>query len=427
MRTWFKILVVLGILVAVGAVSAKPLGDYWRRRNLPDWRVASTTEGSIVAVVNSTGSLKPVLSVSVGSFVSGPIDELKANFNQEVKQGDVLARVEKRIYKANVQRDEATLKTRIADVDRAKAQLQLAKNDEKRALRLREEDETFISQAEIDKFSFSRESLEAQLELAKASVDQAIASLEYSQAQLDYTDIKSPVDGIVVSRKIDPGQTLAAQFQTPELFVVAPNMRDCMHIHASVDEADIGLIRTAKERNLPVSFTVDAYPDDLFEGRVEEIRLSHTSTQNVVTYPVIVSAKNPDLKLLPGMTASISFEVDRREKVVRLPNAALRFYPPVQHVRDEDRPLLEGQAAVGAKSEEKEENSTDINLSAAERAELRKRRNRRHVWVVEGEKLRAISVVTGLSDSHYTEVVEGNVTAGMDLVTGIKPKKTPGT
>ena len=149
-----------------------------------------------------------------------------------------------------------------------------------------------------------------------------------SEANLDYTEIRSPVDGIVIDRKIDPGQTVAATFQTPELFIVAPDMRKEMHVFASVDEADIGLIRDAQESGQPVRFTVDAYPDDLFEGKIFQIRKSSTTTQNVVTYPVVVSAPNPDLKLLPGMTASISFQVARdATNVLRIPNAALRFYP----------------------------------------------------------------------------------------------------
>ena len=147
---------------------------------------------------------------------------------------------------------------------------------------------------------------------------------------------------MVINRKIDPGQTLASQFQTPELFIVAPDMRKKMHIHALVDEADIGLIRQAQQEQKKVIFTVDAYLDDLFEGVVEEVRLSSTTTQNVVTYPVIVAAPNPDLKLLPGMTANISFQVEERQEVIKIPNAALRFYPKPEQVREEDRQLLEG-------------------------------------------------------------------------------------
>jgi HlyD family secretion protein len=260
-------------------------------------------------------------------------------------------------------------------------------------------------------------SLEAQEKLALAAVEQARAQLVFSQAQLDYTEIKAPASGIVINRKIDPGQTLAAQFQTPELFVIAPDMRNKMYVHASVDEADIGLIHDAKDEGLPVHFTVDAYPDDLFEGQVEEIRLSSATTQNVVTYPVVVSAPNPDLKLLPGMTASISFEVGRQEGVVKIPNSALRFFPQAQHVRPEDKALLEGKQA----EQNEEEQVTDSSLAANERAEVRKKRSRRHVWVQEGYKLKAVEVTTGISDSYFTEMVSGELKMGDDLVIGLKP------
>lgn len=423
MRTFLKLFLLLLLLCGGLAGASRPFIAYWKERNRPEWRTAEVSKGRIVSVVNSTGSIKPVLSVSVGAFVSGPIDELLVGFNQEVKKGDVLARIDKRIYRANVDRDLATLAIRAADVERVKAQLQQALNDEKRAFALREDDETFISQAELDKFTFSRASLEAQLKVAEASVTAAEASLEFSQAQLDYTEILAPVDGMIINRKIDPGQTLAVQFQTPELFILAPDMRRQMHLHASVDEADIGLIRAAQERKLPVAFTVDAYPDDLFQGVVEEIRLSHTTTQNVVTYPVVVSAENPDLKLLPGMTASLSFEVDRREETLRVPNAALRYFPTPDLVRLDDRPLLEGREQAEA---EDQTTTSEANLSADERSTLRRKRSLRHVWVVDGLLLRAVPVVTGLSDSQYTELIEGDLAEGVPLVTGVKPKRPPG-
>jgi len=196
-------------------------------------------------------------------------------------------------------------------------------------------------------------------------------------------------------------------------------MRQKMHVHASVDEADIGLIRDAKEQGRPVHFTVDAYPDDLFEGSIEEVRFSSTETQNVVTYPVIVAAANPELKLLPGMTASISFRVEERPDVTKIPNAALRFYPEKKHVREEDQKLLEGTDW----EKEKNEDEPDVMLSAEEKAEARKSRNKRHVWVAEGSKLKAIAVVTGLSDSKFTELVSGELAVDTKLVTGINPKK----
>ncbi|HZN34793.1 MAG TPA: efflux RND transporter periplasmic adaptor subunit [Pirellulaceae bacterium] len=438
------VILAIALLAAGGIIAAsyQPATNYWQMRSMPKWRTAEVSEGEIISVVNSTGTLKPVLQVSVGSFVSGPIDaeyELKdvdgkplldklgqplhlAEFNQEVRKGDQMAKIDERIYKTAVDRDHASLLTRQADLERVEAQLELANRDKNRAMDLQKKDAEFISKAEIDKFNYGWMSLLAQKKLAEASVQQAQSQLEQSQANLGYTEIKAPVDGIVINRKIDPGQTLAAQFQTPELFVVAPNMREKMHVHASVDEADIGLIHGAQQKQLPVTFTVDGYPDDLFTGEIEEIRLSSTTTQNVVTYPVLVAAKNPDLKLLPGMTASISFEVDRRHNVVKVPNSALRFFPLPRHVRKEDQPLLEGKAQQ--QQEEEVGQLAEATLSASERSEARRNRSRRHVWVLDGFKLKAIEVRTGLSDSQSTELISGDLKPGMKLIIGIDTTTT---
>jgi HlyD family secretion protein len=411
---WLVIAVIVLIaLVAAGAVGYQPILQYWEQRNTPNWRTAEVIKGDIVSVVNATGTIKPVLQVSVGSFVSGPVQELYVEFNQEVKKGDRMAKIDPRIYKANVDRDQATLATRQADVARVEALLQQAINDWLRVDSLWMEDNRFIARAELDKVWFGGLSLQAQLGVAQMSVDQAQAQLDLSIAQLNYTDIQAPCDGIVINRKIDPGQTVAAQFQTPELFVIAPDMRNKMHIHASVDEADIGLIRNVQQGQLPVTFTVDAYPDELFTGRIEEIRLNSVVTSNVVTYPVVVAASNPDLKLLPGMTASISFEVDRRSDVVKIPNSALRFFPLSQQVRSEDRPLLEGKERQEQKNEPQ-----SMTPSAEDRSRARRERNRRHVWMQDGTKLRAIEVVTGISDSQFTELVSDALQPGDRLVIG---------
>lgn len=435
MRTLVIVIVVLALIGGVVAAGYQPAVQYYQQQNMPKWRTAAVERGDIISVVNSTGTIKPVLQVSVGSFVSGPIDaeyELKdatgkplkdkfgnplhiADFNQEVKKGDEMAKIDPRLYRAGVNRDTANLLTHKADVMRVEAQLAQARRDEARALKLRQQDAAFIAQAEIDKFTYGRMSLEAQLEVAKASVKQAESLLELSEANLGYTEIKSPVDGIIINRKIDPGQTLAAQFQTPELFIVAPNMREKMHVHASVDEADIGLIQDAQKKELPVTFTVDAH-GNLFEGKIEEIRLSSVTTQNVVTYPVIVAAANPELKLLPGMTASISFEVDRQTNVVKIPNSALRYFPLPKHVRKEDKPLLEGKGPQQKPEDEQPDNA----LSAHERALARQKRSRRHVWIQDGFLLKAVEVQTGLSDSQFTELVKGDLKPGDKLVIGIE-------
>lgn len=417
MRKYIVFGIIVLLLIAAAVVGYKPAAEYWQKQNQPKWRTADVAQGNIVEVVNSTGTIKPVLQVPVGSFVSGPILEIYCEFNQEVKKGDKMAKIDPRIYQAAVDSSNALLVTRKADVKRVEAELQKAKNDEGRALLLREEDGAFIAKAEIDQYVFGRIALEAQLEVAEAAVEQARFQLERSDADLEYTNILAPVDGIVINRKIDPGQTLAAQFTTPELFVVAPDMRVKMHVHASVDEADIGQIANAKKRGLPVTFTVDTYQDDLFEGTIEEIRLSSTETQNVVTYPVVVAAANPELKLLPGMTASISFEVERVENVVKIPNAALRYFPDAKLVREEDKKLVEGRA----QDDDDDENKTvEIGLSADERAQARRARTKRHVWIQDGFKLRAIEVQVGISDSKYTQLVKGDLKVGDKLVTGIQ-------
>jgi len=292
MRFFVKLLIVTAIIVGAGWAAYTPAMRYWRERNRPSFRTEEVTRRTITSVVNSTGEVKPVLSVLVGSFVSGPIEELHADFNDRVEKGQLLAEIDPRIYEASVQRDRATLITRQADVERVRAELQQAINNENRSIALREENADFISKTEMDRFHFSRVALEAQLKVAEATIDQAEANLNNSEANLGYTKIRSPVDGIIIDRKIDPGQTLAAQFQAPELFIIAPEMDKKMHIFASVDEADIGLIRSAQEKNNPVEFTVDAYPDDLFVGEIEQIRFSSTETQSVVTYPVVVAAAN---------------------------------------------------------------------------------------------------------------------------------------
>jgi HlyD family secretion protein len=244
---------------------------------------------------------------------------------------------------------------------------------------------------------------------------QADAQLDTSKLNLEYTFIKSPVNGIIINRKIDPGQTLAAQFQTPELFVVAPDMREKMHVHASVDEADIGLIRTAQERKQPINFTVDAYPHDLFEGFIPPntgIRRNGTTNQNVVTYPVIVEAPNPELKLMPGMTANISFLVETKDNVLRVPSSALRFTPLPAQVHPDDQGLLTA-------APERQAQDSGAKISASQKAALAKGRTKRVVWYQEGEWLRGVRVTLGLIDNQFAELIEGDLKEGQELVTAL--------
>src|SRR6056297_2147636 len=420
MKTVLKFMIVLAIIGVAGAAAYQPALEYWEQRGKITWDTAEVERGDITRYVNSTGTIQPVLSVSIGSFVSGPIVELNVDFNDEVKAGDILARVDPRLFKANVDRDEATLATREAELERVEAQLQQALNNYMRGKKLRRTNQDFMSDREMDALVFEVKSLQAQRKLAKASILQSQASLETSRANLNYCEVTAPVDGVVIDRKINPGQTLAAQFQTPELFVIAPDLREKVHVFASVDEADIGLIQMAKAANRPVTFTVDAHPKEVFNGKIEQIRVSSTATQNVVTYPVVIAASNSDLKLLPGMTASITFEVDSTEDVPKIPNAALRFFPDdVKLVRKSDRHLIDGSAWKN-KSATEAEDEENANRTAGEKAEAQKKKNQRHVWVVDGDRLKAVSVTTGLTENRFTELAAGELDVGAALVTGRK-------
>ncbi|MEX0939144.1 MAG: efflux RND transporter periplasmic adaptor subunit [Pirellulales bacterium] len=417
MSTLLRFAVVMVALGVVGAAAYSPVASYWKARSKPNFREVEVTRGDIASVVNATGTIQPVLKVAIGSFVSGPITALHVQFNTQVKEGDLMAEIDPRIYKAAVDRDLAVLATRKAEVERSKAQLQQAINDEKRARALREENRNYLSDSEMDQFRFNRMALEAALDVAEANVLQAQANLENSELNLQYTKILSPVDGMVIDRKIDPGQTLAAQFQTPELFVVALDMRKKMFIHANVDEADIGYIREAQQRGSPVEFTVDAYREDLFDGMIEEVRFNSTTTQNVVTYPVIVAAPNPDLKLLPGMTATISFQIEKLEDVIQIPNSALRYYPDRSLVREVDRDVLDGAEDP---DEVETEQATSVDASAADQAEARRANGRRHVWVADGHYVKPIEVEIGISDHRYTQLVSGDLKPEQKLVSGIQ-------
>lgn len=420
-------LVILGV---IGAVSAKPLKEKWEERNRPEFKVEKIDRGSALRFVSASGKIKPIETIKIGSFVSGPIRDMpvEIDFNMPVKKGALMARVDPALIQAQADSAAASLKIREGDVERTQAQLQLAINDEQRAVRLREKKKDFVSQAEMDRLTFARKQLEASLLVAEASVEQATAQLSIATVNLGYTDITAPKDGIIIDRKIEPGQTLAASFQTPELFEIGVGMEEKMHIYASVDESEIGYIREAQETDQPVTFTVNAYREELFEGKILQIRMSATETQSVVTYPVVVEAPNEGMKLLPNMTADLSFKIEERTDVLRVPNQALRYIPNKKYVREEDQKILDGSswARPSGDDDEEDEGEASDRISAEKRTEANKARNKRHVWVKDGEKLRAVEVETGLADQderRMTELVGGDLKEGDEVVVGEKKKK----
>ena len=419
MKTLFRLLILVVVLGGIAVAAYFPIKKYVDDRNRPKWRTQSVSMGDIAQTVNSTGKVEPIHRVSVGASVSGPISELFVDYNSKVVEGQLMARIDSRIYKSTVARDKAILQTRLAEVAKAEALQQQAANDERRGGVLKKSNRDFISEAELDQFRFVRMTRDAEVLVSKTNVDQAKAQLDNSLANLGYTEILSPCDGVVIEKKIDIGQTLAAQFQTPVMFVVAPEMDKRMHIYASVDEADIGMIRKAQSDSQVVRFTVDAYPDELFDqSKIVQVRLSSTEEQNVITYPVIVETPNPELKLLPGMTANLSFQINKREGILRVPNAALRFYPARDKVHPDDRKILDNL------DEQKQiVTNTAKQMSADEKAAATRAQNMRHVWIEEGNFLRGKPVRTGISDNRYTELVEGDLSAEENLVVGEKPKQ----
>jgi HlyD family secretion protein len=416
-RRFLKWLLILGVLAGGVTAAGAWVKSWWAKRSVPKYLTVTVSRGRVETVVNSTGTVKPVLSVSVGAFTSGPIKEVYVDFNSVVKKDQELALIDPRLAQATVDHDQAALEAQEADLARVKALVDQAKNNEDRAQELFHINKEYLAKTDMDTYKYTLAQYEAQYRLGKASIRQAKATLANSKANLGYTKIVSPVDGIVINREVDPGQTVAASFQTPELFVVAPDMDKHMYVYASVDEADIGQIRAAQETGRAVKFTVDAYPGDLFDGKIHQIRKNSTTTQNVVTYPVVIEAPNPNLKLLPGMTANITFVIEAKDNVLRVPASALRYVPLPLQVRPEDRHYLEAAPVAPAGGDKK--------ARAGDKADQARRRHQRVVWVKDGQLLRAVPVTLGLIENQFAELVGGALTEGQEVVAGTEAASTP--
>jgi len=330
MRKWVYI-IGAAVLVA-GAVWFTAFKNREDRR--PSYQTASIERGALVSTVSSTGTLNAVVTVQVGSQVSGQIKELSADFNSEVKAGQVIARLDPQRFEAQVRQAEAELAVARANVAIQKSALEKAQVILADARRTFERNKALhqrgsISQSQLDESEAAQDQAKANLNMAKDQVEYAQAQVKLREAallsariDLDHTIIRSPVDGVVISRSVDVGQTVAASLQAPTLFTIAQDLRR-MQVEVNLDEADIGAIRPDQR----VGFTVDAFPGREFTGRVIQIRKAGQVIQNVVTYTVIVSAQNPDSSLLPGMTATVKILVAERPDAVKAPNAALRFRP----------------------------------------------------------------------------------------------------
>lgn len=329
--------------------------------------------GPITSLVTATGAVNPVISVQVGSQVSGKIAKLYADFNSVVREGQILASIDQKPYQAKVSQAKAALKSARANLAKARIMLAQRRLEFTRMTALREQQ--FVAQSELDLSTTNLHDAEAQLDLTQAQVDQAKATLASAELDLGYTTIFSPVNGTVVSRNVEEGQTVVASFQTPTLFVLAQDLTR-MQVIANVSESDIGGVTEGKSAD----FRVDAYPREFFHGVVTQVRNAPVSIQNVVTYDVIISVENPDLKLKPGMTANISIVTARNEEALRAPNAALRFRMPGVPA-DRKTPQL---------------------------------------WILDATgRVRAAPVTLGIADSLFTDITSGDVHEGEATIVGL--------
>ncbi len=308
--------VVLG-LFAVGAYA-------WQKRGAGDsageYRTATVEQGDIRVSISATGTLGAISTVDVGSQISGLVTDVLADFNDSVRKGQVIARIDPSTYDAQIVQGNAAVRAAEAGLATARAGLLNAEADFRRKSELGARQ--LVAASDVDLARTARDQARAQVNQAQAQITQQRASTRTSQLNLDRTEIRSPVDGVVLTRTVETGQTVAASLQAPVLFQIAEDLSK-MEIVLTIDEADIGQVKTGQG----VSFGVDAFPDRQFRGTVQQVRLSATNTNNVITYPVVVAVDNADQILLPGMTANAEIEVSLREGVLRVPNAALRYKP----------------------------------------------------------------------------------------------------
>ena len=355
---WFVLIV--GLLIIAFIVRQ------CRTRAASNYQTAMVTRGPIIQAVTATGTLNPVVNVQVGSQVSGNIAKLFADFNSQVKAGEVVAQIDPAIFQATVTQAEG-------DLASAKAALELAKVTAARTQELFARKTS--SQADVDQAMANLHQAEANVKIKQGALDKA-------KADLDHCTITSPIDGVVISRSVDVGQTVAASLQAPVIFAIANDLTK-MQIDSNVAEADVGVVKV--EQN--VDFTVDAFPMQTFHGKVVQVRNAPITVQNVVTYDTVIGVSNPDLKLKPGMTANVSIVVAHRDEVLQIKNAALRYRPP--------------------DATPSEARSTSSPSGARSRGERERRGGERTVYVLSGSRPRSVQIKTGISDGIVTEVLDG--------------------
>ncbi|MFN2387673.1 MAG: efflux RND transporter periplasmic adaptor subunit [Thermoanaerobaculia bacterium] len=384
------------VLVAVGAVAGVLFLVGGRSKSEPKYRTSKVDRGTVTKTVTATGALSAVTTVAVGSQVSGIIARLHADFNSQVKKGDLLAELDPTPFEARVEQSRAALQK--AQIELRNAEISLRRQEALRQQQL-------TPQADYDQ-------AKADADVARASVRQASAALDQALTDLRYTKIEAPIDGVVVARQYDVGQTVAASFQAPTLFTIAQDLTK-MQVAADIAESDIGGVKVGQ----PVRFNVDAYPEREFRGRVSQIRLNATVNQNVVTYPVIVEVSNPEMLLRPTMTANVTIDVESVRDVLRIPNAALRFRPEVTDATSAEERAARTGSATGPAAATRQFGRTAGGGRAGAVA-LRPQTVYAAPAEPDGDP-KPVAIRTGITDGRYTQVVSGDLKEGDAVVTGV--------
>ena len=394
------------------------------------YKKEAVDRGNIEALVVTTGTLNPVTIVDVGSQVSGEIEEIYVDFNSQVKAGQIIAQLEQSQFITRVNQDEANYQSSVASLEKAKVTYNNLQNKYDRALSLFEKD--LMSFEDKETIETNYYGAKADIQSAEARLKQAKSQLETSKVNLTYTIIKSPIEGVVINRNVNVGQTVAASFQAPVLFQIANDLTK-MQVECSVDEADIGKVNEGQT----VRFTVDAFPDENFRGTVKQVRYSPEIVQNVVTYTTIVEVDNPELKLRPGMTATVSIVTGEARNALRISNAALRFTPNLsqEEMMDLMKRMREERGArrEGTNPERKPDQKGDAQRQDTQRTGSGQRQSGMRgfgmsgrqmqdfarVWIEdENGQLKMLFIRKGVTDNSYTEIVSGDLEEGQLVLTG---------
>ena len=389
------------LLVAVAAF------EFWRFGNSAkesSYVTMPVQRNNITQVVSSTGTLQAVVTVQVGSQVSGTIDKLFADFNTKVKAGQVVVQLNQDKFKASVDQGRANVLAAQSNLAKAEVSVADALRTLERNRELRKRD--LMAQSELDAAQTAYDAALAQVEVNNAQIAQAQAALNQTEVDLDNTTIRSPVEGIVISRNVDVGQTVAASLQAPTLFTIANDLSK-MEVHTSVDEADVGNIWEGQE----VTFTVDAYPARRFTGKVHQVRNAATVVQNVVTYNAVVRIDNKELLLKPGMTANVQFLVSQKEDVLTIPNMAIRFKPPEQ--KDEAQELLRQEQSRAAPRVGARRTSRSGGGGGGGGG------RRVRIYVLKNLKAQPVEVQLGITDGSKTEVRDGELNENDAVIIGM--------